>query len=210
VLVLLLVIALYQILFLIINFIARAKPVSGYIPKFTPSASIEQGLSSVLGWVLGMTPFYIPIIVLKLFFSDITIGTLLYDSLSDSQINIGRIGGSLLMLSISGLVFTAHVMTPDISYFDKNCNYILTLVKLYSNETIKTIKSKSNSQYSVFIIFLLLFSIMLAGEYVTVNYILMNINNIYDNLDSLLVTFLQIAGIQFVNSAINGFFIHGW
>jgi hypothetical protein len=208
VLVLILIITLYQILFLIINLIARAKPVAGYIPKFTPSASIEQGLSSVLGWVLGMTPFYIPIIILKFLFSDINIGTLLYDTVSDTQVNIGRIGGSLLMLSISGLYFTAQVMTPDITYFDKNCKILFNyLVKLYSNEIIKTIKSKSKSQFSAFIVFLLLFSIMLAGEYVTVNYILMNINNIYDGLDPLLVTFLQIAGIQFINSVINGFFI---
>jgi hypothetical protein len=209
VLILVIFILLYLSFIFIINVIARATSpsISGYVPRFTPSVSVGQGLSSMIGWFLGMVPFIFPVLILKLTFNEINFGTLLFDKLTDQHVNIGRIGGSLLVFAIGGLIFTAKLMTPEISYFDKNRKFILKIVKLYSDEQLKEVRNKSQSQFSTYLIFVLLFAVMLAGEYVTVNYILMDINNIFDNLNSLFVTVIQIAGIQFINHIINGFFV---
>jgi len=122
--VLIVFVCIYISIFLIINVIARRKSMSGLIPIYKPKVSLDQGIASFIGTALGILPFIIPFVLFKLMFLKFRFGPILIDFLTDKKMNLGRMGGGFLILSVIGIIWSASISTPKIELFDKQCIYL--------------------------------------------------------------------------------------
>lgn len=189
---------LFLVTFIFINMFARRTSVSGIPAEYSPKLSIRLGLDSLMGVFIVMMPFLLPILLFKNFFPYLNFGPSLIDKITDPSLNRGRLGGSLIALSICGIFFSSSMITPKITHVDKN-------LKGYTDHEISEMQNKLSSQQKAFAICIILFSTILSVEYITVSYIVSKIDKIYESLAPLQVTLIQVGSIQVLfNVIING------
>jgi hypothetical protein len=184
-----------------INLVARRTTVSGVTPRYTPKISFQKGLDSLNGALLSLIPFALPIILFKVTFNNLTFGEMLFDKVTNPELNKGRIGIGMLIVSVFCLLWISTMIFPKLSHFDKN-------LKSKTDQEINEMLKTNNDQKYSFAISLILFSFVLAIEYVVGNEIVLRLSKINEDWKSIEVVIVTQFYIQVLyNVLINGTFV---
>jgi hypothetical protein len=187
--VLLVVVAGYITTFFLINLIARKTSLTGISPVYTPGLSIRQGLDSLVGVLISVLPFVVPVVIFKYSFPDLKVGGLIIDSVSDPSFNRGRLGAALIILGCAAVFWVAPMLSPKISYVDKN-------LKAYDDQELQTMEKTNHDQQKTFILAFLIFAFILSTEYVFTMKVIVRLESNYESLNVLQASIIKATFLQ--------------
>lgn len=189
ILVLLVIVCGYITTFFLINLIARKTTLTGIPPVYTPGLSIRQGLDSLLGVFISVSPFIIPVLIFKYSFPDIKVGGLIFDNVDDPSFNRGRLGAALIILGCAAVFWIAPMLSPKISYVDKN-------LKAYDDQELQLMEKTNYDQQKTFILAFLIFALILSAEYVFTMKVVVRLESNYEGLNVLQSSIIKTSFLQ--------------